>query len=358
VAVHFPVGTTIRALAAGSDFGLALTSSGTGLAWGGNEYGQLGDGTTLVRDLPVPVHLPVGVTIKAIAAGEGSTQAGFISGAFSLAVTSSGTGLAWGDNGYGQLGDGTSVVRHLPVPVQLPAGTTITAIAAGADFSLALTSSGTMLAWGGNEYGELGDGTTLVRHLPVPVKLPANTTIKAIAAGSDFSLALTSSGTMLAWGDNGYGQLGDGTSVVRHLPVRVKLPAGTTIKAIAAGSDFSLALTSSGTVLAWGGNEYGQLGDGTTLVRHLPVHVRLPAGTTIKAITAGAAIGDSSFISGAFSLAVTSSGAGLAWGLNNYGQLGNGTTAISDIPVHVHLPTGITSSAIVAGGDFSLSLTG
>ena len=123
------------------------------------------------------------------------------------------------------------------------------------------------------------------------------------------------------WGANNYGQLGDGTTLVRHLPVAVHLPLGTTIRALAAGSDFSLALTSSGTGLAWGGNEYGQLGDGTTLVRNSPVPVQLPVGVTIKAIAAGEGGTVPGFISGAFSLAVTSSGTVLAWGLNNYGQL-------------------------------------
>jgi alpha-tubulin suppressor-like RCC1 family protein len=119
---------------------LALTSTGAVWAWGGNEYGQLGDGTTLVRHLPVSIRLPAGTALNSVAAGEADADSGLITGAFSLAVTASGTGLGWGLNNYGQVGDGTTMVRQLPVPVSLPAGTTLIAVAAGADFSLAQTS--------------------------------------------------------------------------------------------------------------------------------------------------------------------------------------------------------------------------
>ena len=120
-----------------------------------------------------------------------------------------GTALAWGDNTYGELGNGSvGGISSTPVPVNLPAGVRVTAVAAGWDFSLALTSTGSVLAWGDNAYGQLGDHTTTNSSTPVPVDLPAGTRVTAVAAGDTFGLALTSTGGVLAWGDNNFGQLG------------------------------------------------------------------------------------------------------------------------------------------------------
>jgi alpha-tubulin suppressor-like RCC1 family protein len=176
--------------------------------------------------------LPAGTTITAIAAGRN----------YSLALISTGTGLAWGFNGSGQLGNGTTTNSNTPVPVDLPPGTTVTAIAGGFRHSLALTSTGTVLAWGDNEFGQLGNGTNTSTNVPVAVSLPAGTTITAVAAGELHSLALTSTGIVLAWGSNGAGQLGNGTNTSSNVPVAVSLPAGTTITAIAAGTFHSLAI--------------------------------------------------------------------------------------------------------------------
>ncbi|WP_018588427.1 RCC1 domain-containing protein, partial [Salinispora arenicola] len=315
VNVDLPAGTEVTDVAAVGDHSLALTSAGTVLAWGQNVHGQLGDGTTTDRDTPVNVDLPPGTDVTAIAAGDDH----------SLALTSAGTVLAWGQNVHGQLGDGTTTDRDTPVNVDLPPGTDVTAIAAGDDHSLALTSAGTVLAWGQNVHGQLGDGTTTERDTPVNVDLPPGTDVTAIAGGDDHSLALTSAGTVLAWGQNDDGELGDGTTTDRDTPVDVDLPAGTEVTDVAAHGDHSLALTSAGTVLAWGNNSSGQLGDGTTTSNSTPVDVDLPAGTEVTAIAGG----DS------HSLAVTSAGAVLAWGNNSSGQLGDGTTTDRDTPADV-----------------------
>ncbi|WP_033667836.1 RCC1 domain-containing protein, partial [Salinispora fenicalii] len=148
--------------------------------------------------------------------------------------------------------------------------------------------SETVLAWGGNGRGALGNGTTTDSPVPVEAELPANTTITAMAAGNGHSVALTSDGAVLAWGRNASGQLGDGTTNNSSTPVVVNLPPNTTITAIAAGHSHSLAVTSTGTVLAWGYNYYGQLGNGTNNSSNTPVNVNLPTGTTITTIAAGA----------------------------------------------------------------------
>ncbi|WP_029126508.1 RCC1 domain-containing protein [Salinispora oceanensis] len=337
VNTNLPPGTEATAIAATGDHSLALTSTGTVLAWGENLDGQLGDGTTTRRSTPVNVDLPPGTEATAIAAGDDH----------SLALTSTGTVLAWGDNSEGQLGDGTTTNSSTPVNVDLPPGTEVTAIAGGDDHSLALTSTGTVLAWGENNDGELGDGTTTSKSTPVNVNLPAGVTITAIAAHGDHSLALTSTDAVLAWGANFGGQLGDGTTTNRSAPVNVNLPAGVTITAIAAGDEHSLALTPTGTVLTWGDNSEGQLGDGTTTNRSTPVNVNLPAGVTVTTITGG----------NLYSLAVTSTGALLAWGANFGGQLGDGTTTNRSTPVNVDLPPGTIITAVAAGDAHSLALT-
>jgi alpha-tubulin suppressor-like RCC1 family protein len=339
VAVSLPSGSTVTAIAGGSVHSLALTSSGQVLTWGDNAAGELGNGTTSNSSTPVQVSLPSGTTVTAIA------------GAYhSLALTSSGQVLAWGFNNYGQLGNGTTTNTgcfciSTPVAVSLPSGTTVTAIAGGDYHSLALTSSGQVLAWGDNYNGELGNGTTTNSSTPVQVSLPSGTTVTAIAGGSYHSLALTSGGQVLAWGSNYYGELGNSTITNSSTPVQVSLPSGTTVIAIAAGGFHSLALTASGQVLAWGHNSSGELGNGTTTNSNTPVQVSLPSGTTVTAIAAGSY----------HSLALTSTGQVLAWGYNGSGQLGNGTTNSSSTPVVVSaLQTVVT--AIAGGGNHSLAI--
>lgn len=180
--------------------------------------------------------------------------------------------VSWGANAHGQLGIGTTTDRSSPAPVHLPSGTTPTG-ARAAQFSLAVTDTGMVYAWGDNSAGELGNGTTTDSSLPVPVQLPAGSKITAARAGNKFALALTSSGQILAWGSNANGMLGNGKQADSAVPVRVRLPKGVKIKAISTGAFFALALTTTGQVLAWGSNRYGQLGDGTRITRRTPVHV-------------------------------------------------------------------------------------
>jgi alpha-tubulin suppressor-like RCC1 family protein len=316
----------------------AQSTSGTSplLAWGYNSSGQLGDGNTTDSALPVNVKLPTGTKVRKLAAGYDH----------SLAVTSTGSVLAWGLNASGELGDGNHTNSHVPVKVKLPKGTTVTKVAAGGFYSLAVTSTGSMLAWGYNSKGQLGDGSKAQTDVPVQVKLPTGTKVIAVAAGYDDSFALTSTGSVLAWGLNSSGQLGDGNTTDSHVPVQVKLPTGTTVTRLAAGHGHVLAVTSMGKLRAWGSNASGQLGDGNTASSDVPVKVKLPTGTTVRNVAAGYY----------HSVAVTSTGKLLAWGNNSYGQLGNGTTASSHLPVKVKLPKGTTVSKVAAGHGHSLAL--
>jgi len=317
--------TTVRS----SLTSVALTTTGRVYGWGNNNADQIGDGTTTNRLTPVRATSLSGVKVTAVRE----------SALFTMALTSAGRVLIWGMNTDGELGDGTTTDRLAPVRPRIPAGVTVTAISAGYNHALALTKSGRLLSWGDNTAGQLGDGSTRDRHAPVYVKLPAHTKITSIATGYETSYAVTSTGRMLAWGFNGTGEVGDGTTKNRLKPTHVQLPAGVKVSSATGGELHVLALTTDGRALAWGYNPDGQLGDGTTTIRHKPVWVKLPPGTKVRALAGGES----------FSMALTRGGRILTWGYNGSGQLGNGTTTSSTTPVAVHLPPGFTPTAIGAG---------
>ena len=256
----------------------------------------------------------------------------------SLALTTDGTVWAWGYNYHGQLGDGTTTQSAIPVPI---AGlSSVIAIAAGDDHSVVLKSDGTVWAWGNNSQGRLGDGTTTQRSTAVQVSDLSG--VVEIAAGSDFTVAMKGDGTVWAWGDNSYGQLGDNTTTRRLTPVQVS--GLTTAVDIAAGSEHALAVKADGTVVAWGYNIRGQLGNNTTTNAKVPVAVsnissvvRVEAGTR-------------------HSVAVKSDGTVWCWGMNSNGQLGDATTTDRKTPVQASGLTGV--EAVTAGDNHTMAVTG
>jgi alpha-tubulin suppressor-like RCC1 family protein len=337
-AVTMPTGITFTAISTGAYHAAALTSDGDVYAWGFNYYGQLGDGTTTDEPTPVQSVFPTGTTITQLATGNGHN----------LALTSTGEVYAWGYNVTGQCGDGTTTDRATPGLVLLPEGVTVTSVGAGWTYSLAVTSTGELLSWGGNEYGQLGDGTTTDRDTPVSVELPTGVTVTAASGGSNHSLAVTSTGELLSWGGNEYGQLGDGTLTARETPVAVLSPEGVTVTDVRGGQNFSFALTTTGAVLAWGLNASGQLGDGTTCDRYVPGDVRLPSGTTLTGIGGHVLT----------CFGVTSAGAVLAWGLNSTGVCGDATACDRSTPVATFLPPETTVAATDGFWTFAAAVTG
>ncbi|WP_147447134.1 Ig-like domain-containing protein [Corallococcus sp. CA054B] len=311
-------------LAAGQFHTLALKQDGTVWAWGNNGEGQLGDGTT--TDRLTPVQVPGLTGVAALAAGL----------SHSLALKQDGTVWAWGYNAYGQLGDGTTIRRL--TPVQAPGLTGITALAAGAGHTLALKQDGSVWAWGFNSQGQLGDGT--VTHRLTPGQVPGLTSVAILAAGTYHSLALKQNGTAWAWAINGNGQLGDGTTTQRLAPVQVAGLAG--VADLAANNHHTLALKQDGTVWAWGYNNNGHLGDGTPTQRLTPVQVAGLAG--VADLAAG----------NHHSLALKQDGTVWAWGNNSYGQLGDGTPTQRLTPVQVAGLAGVADLA--AGNHHSLAV--
>jgi len=256
---------------AGKWHSLALDTNGNAWAWGRDPYGQLGDGgTNTDKATPVPVDMPPDVSFTDVHAG----------GSHSLALDTNGNAWAWGDDGYGQLGDGgDNTDKATPVQVTMPTDVSFTDVHAGGSHSLALDTNGNAWAWGDDGYGQLGDGgTNTDKATPVEVSMPDDVTFETIHAGYPNSLALDTTGNAWAWGDDGYGQLGDGgDNTDKATPVEVSMPDDVTFETIHAGTYYSLALDTNGNVWAWGRDRYGQLGDGGTNTNQAtPVPVDMP----------------------------------------------------------------------------------
>jgi len=316
-----------RMVAAGSSHTLAVVGDDV-WGWGGNSLGQVGDGTTTQRNRPVQLSGLAG--ISAIATGPGASH--------SLAQKNDNTLLAWGYNGQGQLGDGTTTQRTSPV--EIPGLSQVIAISGGGASSMSLRSDGTVWAWGSNGFGQLGDGTTTQRTSPVPITGLLETL--AIASGGYHSVAITSDGAVWTWGQNWFGQIGDGTTADHLSPTKV--PGLSGVIAIAAGNNHTVALKGDGTVWTWGYNNSGQLGDGGTTQRTSPVQV--PGLSGVIAIAAG----DS------HTVALKGDGTVWTWGYNYYGQLGNGSTTNRYNPVQVSGLSGVVS--IAAGSYHNVAAKG
>ncbi len=291
--------------------------------FGSNQSGELGNGTTAASYLPVPASGPPG-TVRQIAAGYFT----------SAALISDGTVWAWGSNNSGALGTGSSG-GWVATPQQVPGLSSVTQIALGIVDVYAVRSDGTLWAWGFNQSGQLGNGTTAASYQPV--RVPGLTGITQVSAGTGYVLARRSDGTVWAWGDNSRGFLGDGTTTGHLTPERV--PGLTGITEVAANWA-SFAVRSDGTLFGWGADDDGALGNGTSGGSVLtPAPVPGLTGVTQVASNNGA------------TLALAGSGGTVwAWGWNNIGQLGDGTTVSRLSPERLTL-TGVTQIAVGISGD-------
>lgn len=251
-----------------------------------------------------------------------------------------GTVWEWGSNGFGQLGNGTTSASPSGAAM-VPGLSDVADVEGGREHLVALTTSGAVLTWGSNEYGQLGLGDTANRSVPTQVTVPCAGGVKAVDAGHYTTFALCNNGTVWGWGWNADGQIGDGTRTTRRSPVQVS--GITDAVSIDAGRDMTYALRADGTMLAWGDNTYGEIGDGTTTARLTPVPV---SGLT----------GVSSIAPGRdHVLVLRQDGSVWGWGWNQYGQVGDGTTVNRSLPVQIQITTGV--SQLAAGANHSYALT-
>ncbi len=301
------LGSGVLDAATGGNHSCAILSSGTVQCWGRNSSGQLGDGTTDERLLPVAV-LGLPATPTALAAGEAHTCALFATGAVSC----------WGRNAAGQLGNGATADSSTPVAVSgLAAGAL--EIVAGFDYSCARLANGTVQCWGGNGDGQLGNGSQTSSPFPVTVTGLSRAAV-ALATGFYHTCAALQDGDVECWGDNARGQLGDGTRDDQPAPVAVQALSDD-IARLAAGRYHTCALAIDGDVHCWGSSSRGQLGAGSLESSRTPLRVT-GLGTDAIALAAGEE----------HSCAILTSGALRCWGSNRDRQLGDGAPGLYSIP--------------------------
>ncbi len=297
-----PAGSGVTALAAGDTHTCAAVAGGA-RCWGYNDLGQLGIGST--DSISVPVE------VSGLGAGNGLTVTAIAAGSYTTCAIAGGGAMCWGDNAGGQLGIGSTDSISVPVPVSgLGAGSGVTALTAGWYHTCAVIGGGAM-CWGWNESGQLGIGSTVNISVPVGVS-GLGSDVTAIAAGANHTCAVAGGGVM-CWGDNSNGQLGIGSTDGISVPVGVSgLDAGSGVTAIAALGYHTCAVVSGG-VKCWGDNSYGQLGNGTQTQSPVPVDViGLPAGSGVTALA----------INSQHTCAVAGGGGVKCWGTNYSGQLG------------------------------------
>lgn len=238
---------------AGAYHTLTIDESGNLWAWGYNYCGQLGDGTTQEKYIPVQIMSATKFKIAV---------AGFD---FSMAIDESGNLWGWGTNNSGQLGNET-VANSTSTPVPIKFGTKFKTVSIYYSHTLAIDESGNLWSWGSNTKGQLGDGTTSDKSSPVKIK--SGTKFKYISAGTAHSMAIDESGNLWTWGNNKYGQLGDGTISDKSTPVTIK--SGTKFQNVSTGFAHSMAIDETKKLWSWGGNSSGQLGDDSDINKSSP----------------------------------------------------------------------------------------
>ena len=340
----------VIAMAAGQYHTVAIKKDGTVWAWGYNNRGQLGDSTTDNRTSPVQVVGKNGVgfleDIIAVSVGTSHT----------VAIESDGKLWAWGQNNRGQLGNGsydTTGISH-PIPAQVVDPNPLSpwvAVSAGSYHTLAVKKNGTLWTWGLNDIGQLGDGSKTQKDSPVQVVGKNGVgfleDVIAVAAGLNHTVAIKKDGTLWAWGSNQNGQLGDGSTTQKDSPVQVVYKNGFELEdviAVAAGANHTVALKKDGTLWAWGQYTYGKLGIGD------------PQGGEVvdaKATNPVQVVGRykdwdkdwfAVFAGGDHTVALKKDGTLWAWGLNDIGQLGLG-----DKGNNRNIPTRLGEAADLVG---------
>ncbi|WP_339351009.1 InlB B-repeat-containing protein, partial [Bifidobacterium indicum] len=346
--VTAPAGVTFTQASAGDHSSLALGSDGNLYTWGANDWGQLGRDTDTTINETKADRKPGQVALPAGASSSFTWTKATTRWDHTLAFGSDGKLYAWGRNQGGQLGNATipsgnnnsKAYSARPVLVSVPGGVAFSEVSTGHLHSLALSTNGALYAWGQNSYGMLGmDDVSIgsVVNTPKAVRNTAGVAFTQISAGSSSCLAISSDGSLYAWGDNSDGQLGLGDTAARLTPTQVTKPSAKFWKEASIRDGYSLALSSDGSLYAWGQNTYGQLG--------------IPSGSSNDDILKPTTVGNPSDTPQGFnwmqahtgwqhSLAIGSDGNLYTWGSSSNGKLGRDTgTAPADRPGRVAFPS-------------------
>lgn len=352
-------GKTVQMIDAGSNYyahTCGIASDSKAYCWGSNSNGQLGDGSTTDRLVPVAVQqgvMPAGMTLSQIGAGDG----------FTCAMSSEGEVYCWGENWSGQLGNGTMSDSSLPVQVRgindNAPRPTLKIIEAIGLHSCGLGSDLKAYCWGYGANGQLGDdqgGST--QYSPVSVvqgALPASGVFRQLTGSTQGTCGIASNDRAYCWGRNSAGGLGDGSTTSRFTPTAVAqgaLPADRSIRQINGGDGHTCAIAFNERAYCWGNNNFGQVGDNTLTERLTPIAVlqgALPADRALRQITTG----------DHHTCAIASNNRGYCWGTNTSGSLGDGTTTRSGTPVAViqgAMPAGALLQQIVAGSTYTCGI--
>ncbi|WP_445732054.1 RCC1 domain-containing protein [Mariniflexile sp.] len=323
VSVPKQIGTATnwQTVAAGYGDSFALKTDGTLWAWGDNDYGQLGLGVN------------GGFYFNPVQVGTDNNWQSIATGAyFVLALKNNGSLWSWGIDDYGQLGDGGSNTNR-STPMQIGTDTDWRNVYAGYDHAHAIKTNGTLWGWGQNFYGNLGNGnfgavsgTNPAVNIPTQIGTDTNWLNLSIR-NSNHVLGLKTNGTLWAWGQNFGGALGDGSNISKYVPTQIG--TDTNWQSIYTGNYDSHALKTDGTLWAWGRNDFGQLGDGTLIDKYTPIQI----GTdlTWQRLTSGGID---------YSMGIKLDGSMWGWGKNPYGQLGNGgSNSNINSPITINCPT-------------------
>ncbi|XP_059922232.1 E3 ubiquitin-protein ligase HERC2 isoform X1 [Gadus macrocephalus] len=335
-------GLNVVQVAGGSKSLFAVTVEGKVHACGEATNGRLGLGLSS-GTVPIPRQVAAlsNYVVKKVAVHSGGRHA--------MALTVDGKVFSWGEGDDGKLGHFSRMNCDKPRLIEALKTKRIRDIACGSSHSSAITSSGELYSWGLGEYGRLGHGDNTTQLRPKLVKVLLGHRVVQVACGSRDAqtLALTDEGLVFSWGDGDFGKLGRGGSEGCNIPQNIERLNGQGVCQIECGAQFSLALTKSGVVWTWGKGDYFRLGHGTDVHVRKPQMVEGLRGKKIVHVAVGAL----------HCLAVTETGQVYAWGDNDHGQQGNGTTTVNRKPTLVQGLEGQKITRVACGSSHSVAWT-